>query len=354
MARPAIPEASRRRLDATVDRLRTLVPATWGVRVVRRTADGGDVLVVGEDGTESTINTVTRKRLDPGSVDRLGITELPAMVYAEWLSSRTRELLRERGVGFLDSTGNADLRLSRPALAVRTDGAHQDPNPKPTRGPTLRGPRAWALMRTIAEVHPPFTAGDLAGSLRIDRGYVSKVLQALAADRLIERAPRGPVTDVAWEALIRRIASSYSLFDSNETSTWVASSGPAQLLDDLTGKNTRRWAVSGSFAASGLISVTAPTIAVIYTDDTERLAKLARLLPAATGANVVLAEPFDPVVFDRTRTEGSYPRVSVAQTAVDLLTGNARMPSEGDSLLQWMRRRESSWRGADSNDRAPR
>ena len=218
------------------------------------------------------------------------------MVYAEWLSPRTRDMLRERGVGYLDGTGNVDLRLSRPALTVRTDGANRDPDPKTTSGPTLRGPRAWALMRTMAEVRPPYTAGDLATSLGIDKGYVSKVLQALAADRLIERAPRGPVSDVVWEPLIRRIASSYSMFDSNETSMWVASSGPAQLLDDLTGKNARRWAVSGSFAASGLISVTAPTVAVIYTDDAERLAKLTRLLPAETGANVVLAQPFDPIV----------------------------------------------------------
>ncbi|MFV0306389.1 MAG: hypothetical protein ACK5OX_01435 [Desertimonas sp.] len=343
MGRPAIPEASRRRLDAAVERLRSLVPATWGVRVARRTADGGDVLVVGEDGTESRIATVTRKRLDPRSVERIAFTELPAMVYAEWLSPRTRDLLRERRVGYLDGTGNADLRLSRPALMVRTDGADRDPDPKATSGPTLRGPRAWALMRTMAEVRPPYTAGDLAAFLGIDKGYVSKVLQALAANRLIDRAPRGPVTDVAWEPLIRRIASSYSMFDSNETSTWVASSGPAQLLDDLTGKNTRRWAVSGSFAASGLISVTAPTVAVIYTDDAERLAKLARLLPTDTGANVVLAEPFDPIVFDRTGTEGSYPRVSAAQTAIDLLTGNARMPSEGEQLLEAMQRSLPSW-----------
>ena len=312
--------------------------------MVRRAADGGDVRATGEDGAESTIAVTTRKRLEPRSVERISFAELPALVYAEWISPRTRELLRERQVGYVDGTGNADVRLSRPALTIRTDGADRDPNPRPTSGPTLRGPRAWALMRTVAEIRPPYTAGDLAASLGIDKGYVSKVLQALAADRLIEREPRRPVTDVAWEALLRQIVSSYSLFDSNETTTWVASSGPAQLLDDLARKNSRRWAVSGSFAASGLTSVTAPQSAVIYTDDAERLAKLARLLPTDTGANVVLAQPFDPIVFDRVRTDGGYPRVSIAQTAIDLLTGNARMPEEGEALLGWMRRNESTWR----------
>jgi hypothetical protein len=142
-----------------------------------------------------------------------------------------------------------------------------------------------SVASSMAEIRPPYTVGDLANSLGIDMGYVSKVLQALAADRLIERTPRGPVTDVAWEALIRRIVSAYSMFDSNETSTWVVSSGPAQLLEDLTGKNARRWAVRGSFAVSELISVAAPTIAVIYTDDAD----------AAEPSGVAAREPAHPL-----------------------------------------------------------
>jgi len=94
----------------------------------------------------------------------------------------------------------------------------------------------------------------------------------------------------------------------------------------------------------GLVSVTVAETAVIYTDDPERLAKLGRLLPTRTGANVVLAKPFDPIVFGRLRRDGSYPRASVAQTAIDLLTGNARMPQEGEALLGWMERNEPRWR----------
>jgi len=344
MGRPAVSEASRRRLAETVEQVRALLPPTWELRVARRNADGGDLEVTSGDGATASLAVITRKRLEPRSLRQLSLTEQPTLVFAEWLSPRTRELLRERQVGFVDGTGNAEFRLSRPALTIRTDGADRDPDPRPTSGPTLRGSRAWALMRTLAEVRPPYTAGALSARLDVDNGYVSRVLQALVDDRLIEREPRRPVTDVSWEALLRQIVSSYSLFDSNETSTWVASSGPERLLTDLAGKSPRRWAVSGSFAARGLISVTAAETAVIYTDDPERLAKLGRLLPTRTGANVVLAQPFDPIVFDRLRMDGNYPRVSVAQTAIDLLTGNARMPEEGEALLGWMERNEARWR----------
>ncbi len=78
--------------------------------------------------------------------------------------------------------------------------------------------------------------------------------------------------------------------------------------------------------------------------DERRRLRAGRLLPTRTGANVVLAKPFDPIVFDRLRSDGDNPRVSVAQTAIDLLTGNARMPEEGEALIGWMERNEPRWR----------
>ena len=87
-------------------------------------------------------------------------------------------------------------------------------------------------------------------------------------------------------------------------------------------------------------------MAVIYTEDAERLAKVARLLPAKTGANVVLAEPYDPIVFDRGQDTDGVRSASIAQAAIDCLTGPGRMPAEGEALLTWMRRNEPRWRAS--------
>lgn len=179
----------------------------------------------------AVVEVKTTKRLDPRSLDRLALPDRPVIVYADWLSPRTRELLRGRGASYVDSTGNVDVNLSSPPIVLRADGAQRDPNPSPKTSPTFRGPRAWALMRTLVEVRPPYTAGDLSARLDVDNGYVSRVLQALVDERLIERAPRRPVTDVEWEPLLRQLVSTYSLFDSNETSTWVASNGPEEHTD---------------------------------------------------------------------------------------------------------------------------
>lgn len=115
-------------------------------------------------------------------------------MYADWLSPRTRELLIERSANFVDGTGNIDVRLDRPAVSIRTDGARRDPDPKPRgRGPSLNGPRACALMRTLIEVEPPYTSGNLAAALGMDDGYVSRILTVLTEELMIERKPRQPV-----------------------------------------------------------------------------------------------------------------------------------------------------------------
>jgi hypothetical protein len=346
VARPAIPEASRRRLDDTVERLRALVPDDWTVTVAHRQPDLGMVTISAYDGTEATVSVVTRDRLEPREIDRLLLPEGPTIVSAKWLSARSRELLRDLQIGFLDQTGNVEVRLRRPALYVRATGSSNDPNPKPVGGPTLRGPRVWALMRTLIEVTPPYTAGDLSSALGIDDGYVSRVLQTLANERLISRRPRGPVTEVQWEPLLRQLATTYSLFDANETSTWIAAAGPDQMLRDAIAAKARRWAVTGSFVASSIAPAAAPEVAVVFTDDPERFAKTTRLLPTTIGANVILAKPYDPIVFQRGWPNADFPSVSVAQLAIDLLTGNARMPAEGRSLIDWMRRDPSRWQTA--------
>jgi hypothetical protein len=116
------------------------------------------------------------------------------------------------------------------------------------------------------------------------------------------------------------------------------------LLEDLASVRVGRWAVTGSFIAAAIAPVAAPEVAVIYADDPERVARTARLLPATTGSNVILAAPYDPIVFKRGRDTDRVNAVSVAQAAMDCLTGPGRMPAEGEALVSWMRRNEPRWR----------
>jgi len=91
------------------------------------------------------------------------------LVVADWLSDRAQQILRARGASFLDSTGNAEIRLSKPGLFVRTEGAKRNPSPTPTKGPSLRGPKAWALLRT-RENPAPLGVRELAEAVHVDAG----------------------------------------------------------------------------------------------------------------------------------------------------------------------------------------
>ena len=103
-------------------------------------------------------------------------------------------------------------------------------------------------------------------------------------------------------------------------------------------------AVTGSFAAVRLAPIASPSLLCIYSDDTERIATDLDLLPADEGANVALLQPYDSVVWANTSDDAGVTYVSISQVAADCLTGNGRMPAEGDAVISWMIGNEAAWR----------
>jgi hypothetical protein len=127
--------------------------------------------------------------------------------------------------------------------------------------------------------------------------------------------------------------------------SFVAPGGPTNLLQQLGAtKNVGRIAVTGSFAAVRLAPVAGPALLIAYTSDPGAFATQLNLLPTDRGANVVLLRPFDVAVWERTTEAKGVNYVAVSQVVVDCLTGNGRMPSEGEALLEWMEANESRWR----------
>lgn len=336
MARPGLEDAA--------EWLRELLPGEWTVTVARPSRNRSGLRLTPPSGSAVDVEVKVLKDASPRAVAAFPASDSPSLAVAGWISPRAREVLRSSGTSYIDATGNAEIRIDDPAVYVRTSGADRNPAPKSAPVPRLRGPKAWALLRTLAEAPPPFGVRELAEAVDVDPGYVSRVLRVLEGEILVTREPRGPVTNVDWEGVIRKAASTYSVFDSNETSTWVASSGPTRLIEDLASKRTGEWAVTGSVAASRLAPVAGPEMAIIYTPDPERVVAAGRLLPTEEGANVVLAIPYDPVVFETIETDDGVPYVSPPQVAMDSLTGNARMPAEGEALIEWMHKNEPRWR----------
>jgi hypothetical protein len=271
---------------------------------------------------------------------------IPVLVVAPWLSARTRELLSAQGINYIDLTGNALVSLSSPGLFISSDGAARNPQPEPRGRALVRGPRAARLVRLLADVRPPYGVSELALAAQLTPGYVSRLLDALDREALVERSHRGAVDSVDLPGLLHRWSESYDVLETNRATTFLAPNGTGETLERLAAPSSTddRRLITGSFAAVRLAPVTAPTSLLVYCEDPAALARELRLLPADEGANVVLLTPFDPVVWERSTQDGSLRYACASQVAVDCLTGTGRMPSEGAAVLEWMQANEASWR----------
>lgn len=353
MARKPTPKATQKLLACAGGKIADRLPSSWTASAASRTTDGGVIRLVSPAGDSFEVQAFVRPRIDPRTAAALPPFAEPTIVVSDWLSPRTKKILDDRGQSYADSTGNLSIALDEPLIVINADGAVRDPAPRPKTLSSLRGPRAWALQRTLAEVLPPYGLGELAEALDMDAGYISRLLTGLGEELLIERQPRKPIDRVDWEAMIRQVTRTYGLLADNETTSWIAPAGPEQFLHDLSSSKLKRWAITGSFASSRLVTVAAPEIAVVYTDDPERLAEAVRLRPTRNGGNVLTALPYDPIVYERTWEQDGLVFASAAQVGIDCLTGMGRMPQEGEALLSWMRRNESRWRASELTAATP-
>ena len=107
---------------------------------------------------------------------------------------------------------------------------------------------------------------------------------------------------------------------------------------------TLTYAATGAFAAQYFDPVAPARAATLYVTDAAEAAESLGLRETDAGANVVLLEPFDPVVFERTIERDGLRCVAPSQLAVDLLTGPGREPSQGEQMLIWMEQNGDAWR----------
>jgi hypothetical protein len=106
-----------------------------------------------------------------------------------------------------------------------------------------------------------------------------------------------------------------------------------------------RYAVTGSFAATRIAPIVAPQLVACFVDRPEAAAEALGLVPADSGANVLLVEPFDEVVYERAGEQDGIAYAAPSQVAADLLGGPGRNPAEAEALMDWMEGNGDAWRG---------
>lgn len=194
---------------------------------------------------------------------------------------------------------------------------------------------------------PPFGTRELADLTGNAPASISRVAELLERDAIITRTdPRGPIVSVDWKRLLRRWAVDYNFSAANRMIPCLDPRGLPELRRKLQQirEGEFRYAVTGSLAANHYAGLAEPELATIYVSDRDDAMNRLRLRSADAGANVLIGQPFDPVVFDRTERSGGITYAPVTQVAADLMTGPGRGPAEAEGLTEWMEANEEVWR----------
>lgn len=297
----------------------------------------------GPNGSQVTLAVEVRASLEPRDVAAIMVRPMPPqMVMAPYLGPRTRDLLEQSGVGFVDLTGNLRLVVSEPCIFLSAAGAARDPVPTPRALQSLRGAAAGRVVRALVELALPVGVRGLAIAAETPLATVSRVVSFLETEAIVMRDAEKRVVEVDWQALLVRWSTDYAITRSNELQTYLEPRGLASLYPKLS--RLSRYAATGSLAGPGIAP---PRIAMLYVDEPNEAAETLGLVPAEAGANVWLLRPYDDVVFVRTQQRligGGVAGVTIvtvsdAQAVVDLASCPGRGPQESEALVERMKER---------------
>jgi hypothetical protein len=342
-------------IDQLVATLRSSFPSTWSVVLRdsdRRFSVRPDAIldIEAPDGAKAFVAVEVQQAIRPRDVDRMTdqLRRYPSdasMVMAPYLTARTRELLEKSSAGFADATGNLRLALSRPAVFIKSSGAKSDPWPTERPTKSLRGPVGGRVVRALCDFRPPYGVRELAARADLLPGTLSRFLAFLEDEVLVRRSIKGRIEDVDWVALLRRWSADYSFAESKNTIKRFVEPRGLPELERKLGNSGLRYAITGSLATRRAAPIAPVRLAAVYVDSLAKAIGELGLTATETGANILLAEPFDPVVFERTwRDANGLTYAAPPQVVADLLTGPGRSPNEAEAMIAWMRKDENAWR----------
>jgi hypothetical protein len=350
-------------VEQACEMLAARLPDGWSTRCINEDGDdavfafdnefgsgGGSVIVEAKEGfapadVERLLGGLTRRLRDTSAFRSI-------LLVSDFLSPRTRHLLRDEDINYLDLTGNIRLVTRNPPMFIEAAGADRRPGRRSgtTRTSELAGVKIGQLVRFLTEVAPPYGVTDIEAATEVSRGYVSKVLDRLAEEALIQREPRGPVEQVDWPALLRTRGRSVDLLKTNTAQIYVTPNGATAALEKLTESPlSEEVVVTGSFAAVRIAPVAAPTLLALYVDPSgqygfDDVRDQLGLLPTNVGADLVLLRPPNMRVLDGPRVDDGVRFANIPQLVIDCLGGTGRMPSEGEAIIDWMTTNEAEWR----------
>ena len=127
-----------------------------------------------------------------------------ALIIADYLSPRSRQVLKDANVSFVDATGNVRLVNASPGLFIEASGARKNPWTEDVPLRSLKGRGAGRAIRALVDTRPPFGVRQLGLKTSVPIATLSRVIDLLERDALLDRDEDGGVVAVDWMNTIRR------------------------------------------------------------------------------------------------------------------------------------------------------
>lgn len=305
-------------LDAPVEVSRPA--ADVGLDLFATSADGIRIAVVCKRSNRSAIVAQAGRQALEGAraMDAIPVVVVPYMGHAG------ADAAAEAGVGWIDLSGNASLRVAG-RLVVHVEGR---PNRMPERGrpSTPFAPASSRVTRLmLAEPARWWRQRDLALASGLAPSQISKVVHRLVDEELVVAdgvAQGSRYRPANADALLDAWAAEYDFSSHQRIRGHISGRGMAvadSLSAMLTATETRHaftglpaaWELDG-FAQFRLVSV-------YVDDDLEATVERLGLRRETEGANVELVAPNDRGVFDRAATIARLVCVHPVQIYLDLL-----------------------------------
>jgi hypothetical protein len=297
-------------MQATEAALARVLDAVPGLSLTAETARADDGVdgVLEFAGTRERVAFQVKSRANAATAWQLvretaGRLDRPVVLVAGESTADARRILREHGVGFLDSLGNAHIEL--PGLLVHVEGSRPAAYARPVR---LSGKAGVVAQDLLLHEGRRWQVQDLAEETRVSDGLVHRVLVRLEAENLV-------ASDGTGNRRYRYVTDPSALLDvwaeedrhrAERTRAFVLAQGPRQLAVEVSRSLAARGldhAMTGAAAASFIVPfITAVPVAEIWVTagaSPNRLPDAAGGELAETGYNVVFLQVRDdtPLAF---------------------------------------------------------
>lgn len=269
-------------------------------------------------------------------------TAIP-LVVVPFMGEVGRKICQDRGVSFVDLSGNADI--IGPGLRIHVSGK---PNLFVPRGrpSSVFAPKSSRLVRILlADPKRWWRQMELAGTVHLGAGYVSRICSRLEQDRLVERNKEGCVRPRDANLLLEAWQAQYDLrrHDIRQGHV-VARSGEEltrQVAEACEGLGVD-YALTGLAAAWLLAPFAGYRLATVYLRKSANDQLLQRLKwhEEKRGANLWLIRPNDEGVFHGAATARNAMCVSPVQAYLDL----RNLPERADEAAEHLRKERLAWR----------